>query len=118
MSDQPVASTSDGYTVVLAAQNLLTAAEGIKKHQTAVEATREHLISSIVPVDAFGTIPGGADAAKRLRSVVNDHIDAITTMGVTVADLAARVTAAGQLAEQAEPATAKAARIPEPFEEG
>jgi hypothetical protein len=44
------------------------------------------------------------------------HIDAITAMGVTVSDFAARVEAAGKLAEEAEPVTAKVSRIPEPFQ--
>ena len=37
-------------------------------------------------------------------------------MGVSITDFAARIQAAAELADQAEPDTAKVARIPEPFE--
>jgi hypothetical protein len=112
----PAGYSSDGYNVIINADDLMQRAAALKAPQATGAQTRAHLLDSIVPESAFGTIPGGLKAAGALREAIGRHIDAITTMGVTVSDFAARVEAAAKLAEEAEPVTAKVSRIPEPFE--
>ena len=112
-------TSSDGYEVpqvIISADDLLKKAAALKSpHATAAGAEQE-LINAIVPASAFGTIKGGYEAANRLTTAVQQHIEAIAAMGVSISDFAARVTAAGQLADDAEPATVKASRIPDPFQ--
>ncbi|MDT4914247.1 MAG: hypothetical protein QOC66_3375 [Pseudonocardiales bacterium] len=108
--------SADGYSVVINAHDLMEKAAKLKAPEASGREARLHLIESLVPETAFGSIPGGAKAAIALRDAMSRHIDAITAMGVTVSDFAARVEAAGKLAEEAEPVTAKVSRIPEPFQ--
>jgi hypothetical protein len=108
--------SSDGYSVIINADDLMQRAAALKAPQADGREARLNLMESLVPAAAFGTIPGGAKAAGALREAMGRHIDAITAMGVTVADFAARVEAAAKLADEAEPVTAKVSRIPEPFQ--
>jgi hypothetical protein len=116
MSKDPVGYTPDGYSVVINAGRLNETADELAKHQHAAFDARRHLLASLVPEEAFGSIPGGTEAAARLRRSLDAHLDAVQRMGVSLADLAARVDAAAKLAGDAEPATAKVSRIPEVFQ--
>jgi predicted phage gp36 major capsid-like protein len=108
--------SSDGYSVVINAADLMQRAAALKSPAAGGFEARTHLLQSLVPQSAFGTIPGAARAAAALKDVMAQHIDAITAMGVTVSDLAARVEAAAKIAEEAEPVTVKVSRIPEPLQ--
>lgn len=109
------AYSSDGYSVVINSEDLLNRAQALSSQQAGGGDARRHLVDAVVPESAYGSIPGGSDAANRLRECVGKHIDAIAKAGVSVQDFAARVAAAGQLAEAAETDTVKVSQIPAPF---
>jgi hypothetical protein len=111
------AVTNDGYSVVINADDLMTMANKLESHDAKGFQAREQLLQTIVPEAAFGSVPGGAAAAAKLKESMGHHLDAITAMGVNVSDFAARVDAAGQLAAEAEPDTVKVSRIPAPFDD-
>jgi hypothetical protein len=113
MSKDPVVYTADGYSVVINAKQLNETAAGLRSHEDDAYQAKAALLGSLVPQSAFGTIPGGPEAAARLKKAMGAHLDAIEKLGVSVLDLAARVAAAGKLAEDAEPDTVKVSRIPD-----
>ena len=118
MSTDYLPTSSDGWEaarIVVSADDLMKKASALSSSQANGRTSTDDLVSSIVPASAFGNIQGGPAAAKRLRQAIEAHLEAITTMGVSVSDFAARVKAAGELADQVEPATVKASRIPDPF---
>lgn len=110
--------TNDGYNVVINADDLLNRARHFQAQQATGGDARQHLLDAVVPEGAFGNIPGGHDAAIRLRECLGKHVDAIAKAGVSIEDFAARVNAAGQIASDAEPATVKVSRIPDVFLDG
>jgi hypothetical protein len=107
--------TNDGYNVVINADDLLGRARHFQSQQAKGNDARQHLLDSVVPADAFGSIPGAAQAASRLRECLGKHMDAIAQAGVSIEYFAARVQAAGEIASDAEPATVKVSRIPDVF---
>lgn len=108
--------TGDGYTVVIDGTDLDKRAKAIKGAHPHVWDMREHLLRSLVPPEAFGTIPNAGNVHKNLSDWLGHRLAEIEAMGVSVADFAARVQAAHDLAVQAEPDTVVASRIPAPLD--
>ena len=112
MADGPVGyaiGENGPYSVVIPVDKLETAANKIKKTHPTAEAMKGQLRSAIVPSGAFGDIPGGPEAAKRLADSLDAHQRAMEQMGVSLVDFVARLQAAAQQADQALQATTDAA---------
>ena len=77
MSTSDEATSSDGFQVVINAEDLLKKAESLKSSEAAPADLKRHLTSAIVPAGAFGRITGGREAAHRLLVAVQQHLDAI-----------------------------------------
>ncbi|GAA3265260.1 hypothetical protein Dvina_16600 [Dactylosporangium vinaceum] len=71
---------------------------------------RAQLLDGLIPREAFGDIPGGADAYHRLLGSVQGMISELEKVGLDLTDLASRTVAAAQLAHEVDPATQAAAR--------
>jgi hypothetical protein len=110
MADGIVCWTADGkYSVIIDSATLQAAADGFKGTLSNKIEMENAIHAAFVPAEAFGTVPGGKEAAGRLSDAVQSHIDAIEHMGVSLADFAARMKAAVQQAEQARQDTTAAA---------
>lgn len=66
---------------------------------------RQTLLTAMIDSSAFGRIPNAEHAAAELTRFVNEHADAISQMGESLADFVARVQAAAQLGYDADPET-------------
>jgi len=112
MADGPVGyaiGENGPYSVVIPADKLETAANDIKKTHPHLDAMSTYLSDTLVPAEAFGTIPGGPEAAGRLHDSVKSHTQAMEQMGVSLVDFVARLQAAAQQAHRALQATSDAA---------
>ncbi|HZC69205.1 MAG TPA: hypothetical protein VE442_00785 [Jatrophihabitans sp.] len=63
------------------------------------------LTNAVVDSGAFGQIPNAEKAYSELKKFVSDHVEAMTSMGVSLADFIARVQAAAQMGYDADPVT-------------
>jgi hypothetical protein len=71
---------------------------------------RDQLLASLIPATAFGQVPGGQEAAVRLRTTYDALKAELDNVGVDLADLASRALAAARMAHGVDPATQAAAR--------
>jgi hypothetical protein len=85
------------------------AAADLRTQNTGAEL-KSKLLEALIPAASFGQIPGGLDAAARLKTVYDSMQAELDKVGIDLSDLASRTLAAAQLAHEVDPATQAAAR--------
>lgn len=111
-SDDVTVSSGGGDTVTVSAERLQHAADALRGPGTDAIHMQKNIQQALIPGSAFGDVPGGHDAYRRLASGVTDHTEALAQMGLSITDLAARVEAAAQMAAELNPLTKKMSVIP------
>jgi hypothetical protein len=88
---------------------LLEQAAADLRHANSPRQLKDQLLSQLVPASAFGAIPGGYDAYRRLYEAYESMAGELDKVGVDLADLASRTLAAAQMARDVDPVTRAAA---------
>lgn len=105
--------STDGYAVVINPDQLGAAVAQFRKGLDG-KNTRDlsdTLNQALIDSSAFGQIPNAEKAHGELQKFVHTHLEAMSKMGISLADFVARVQAAAQLGTEADPVTkAQAAR--------
>lgn len=102
---------SDGYSVTITPQKLRDAVEPLQKKlagQGMFELTQS-LQQAIGAQGSFGHIPNAGDVENAVVQFITSHLETMHKMGISLSDFVARVQAAAQIGNEADPATRAAA---------
>lgn len=102
---------ADGYNVVIEPGQLEESIRTYKRGLGGLGPTdlNTTIVNALIDAGAFGDLPNATSAYQELFTFVQNHMDAMRQMGVSLDDFVARVQAAADLGYQADPVTQRQA---------